>query len=193
MINTRLCSLDCLLLGCLLAVAILVGATGCNTSERPAAKPAATGKPAQQAHAQGHEHGHDHGHGDHAHPKTLEEGLAELETSVASIATALTTGAKDSADDAVHAVGHLLEDMENLVEKQNWTADVKATGRKAIAELTECFDKLDQSLHAAEGEGEAPVTVLASVTERIGKAIVSLGELIKGTNTSTDETSKEEK
>jgi hypothetical protein len=70
--------------------------------------------------------------------------------------------------------------METIVEKEAWAADVKELGRKSLAELNECFNKLDQALHAAEGEGESALNVLGTVTERIGKAIVSLGQLANG-------------
>jgi hypothetical protein len=157
------------------------------TGAAPQAGPAGSKPQASKPHAD--DHGHDHG--DHVHAATLAEGLEQLQKAMATITTSLATGAKDAADEAVHEVGHILEDLEQLVEKQEWTAEVKETGRRALAELTECFDKLDQSLHAAEGEGESALNVLGSVTERIGKAIVSLGSLIKADSTSGTTTSKE--
>ncbi len=172
-----------------LALTLSIAASGCGspTPPAPASKPAA---PEAAAHSD--DHGHDHGdHGDHVHPATLAEGVEQLQKALATITTSLATGANDAADDAVHEVGHLLEDLEQLVDKQEWTAEVKETGRKALAELTECFDKLDQALHAAEGEGESALNVLGSVTERIGKAIVSLGELIKVDSTPDNPTAKE--
>jgi hypothetical protein len=170
----------------LVALTLSTIATGCGSPPPPAAapKPGTTTKTNRAD-----DHGHDHG--DHDHPATLAEGVEQLQKALATITSSLATGAKDAADDAVHDVGHLLEDLEQLVEKQEWTAEVKETGRKALAELTECFDKLDQALHAAEGEGESAVKVLGSVTERIGKAIVSLGELIKADSTSGTATNKE--
>jgi hypothetical protein len=169
-----------------LASTLIVTASGCGSPTPPAASPK-PGPAVTHAHSDDHEHDH----GDRAHPATLAEGVEQLQKSLATITTSLATGAKDAADDAVHDVGHLLEDLEQLVEKQEWTAELKETGRTALAELTECFDKLDQALHAAEGEGESAVNVLGSVTERIGKAIVSLGALIKGEAASGDTTTKE--
>lgn len=172
-----------------LALTLSIAASGCGspTPPAPVSKPAA---PKAAAHSDDHDH--DHGdHGDHVHPATLAEGVEQLQKALATITTSLAKGANDTADDAVHEVGHLLEDLEQMVEKQEWTAEVKETGRKAIADLTESFDKLDQALHAAEGEGESALNVLGSVTERIGKAIVSLGELIKVDSTPGSKTTKE--
>ncbi len=170
------------------AMTASMAATGCGSQAPPAAGPQAgpaAGKP--------HAGDHAHDHGDHVHAATLAEGLEQLQKALATITTSLATGAKDAADEAVHEVGHILEDLEQLVEKQEWTAELKETGRKALAELTECFDKLDQALHAAEGEGESALNVLGSVTERIGKAIVSLGGLIKGETPSDTTSTKEAK
>jgi hypothetical protein len=167
------------------ALTLSIMTTGCGSQATPP-KP---GPAASQAHSD--DHGHDHG--DHVHPATLTEGVEQLQKALATITTSLATGAKDAADEAVHEVGHILEDLEPLVEQQEVTKELKEAGRTAIAELNECFDKLDQALHAAEGEGESAVKVLGSVTERIGKAIVSLGALIKGEAKPGDATTKEGK
>ena len=141
-----------------LALAAAWIAGGCA----PAAKPAApAAKTADADHA-----GHDD-HADHVHPETLAEGIAELETAVKDVAEQLGSGAKEAADDAVHAVGHLLGDLEEA-------------GAKALAELGECFDKLDVAMHAAEGEGESPATVHASVSERVSAAVTVLKERFAG-------------
>ena len=150
-------------------------AGGCAPAAKPAAKPAApVAKSADADHA-----GHDD-HADHVHPETLAEGIAELETAVKDVAEKLGSGATEAADDAVHAVGHLLGDLEELLKKQELTADIKQAGTKALAELGECFDKLDVAMHAAEGEGESPATVHASVSERVMAAVTVLKERFAG-------------
>jgi hypothetical protein len=159
-----------------LVPALALTLASCAPAAKPAAKPAAA-KPAA---------GHDHDHGDHAHPETLAEGVAELEKVVKDVADKLGSGAKDAADDAVHAVGHLLEDLEGLLEKQPLTADLKEAGKKALAELTDCFDKLDTALHAAEGEGETPAAVHATVAERIGAAVTALKTMLTGEGSTTE-------
>jgi molecular chaperone GrpE (heat shock protein) len=131
-----------------------------------------------------HDHAkHDHGdkdgkdaHGDHDHPETLAEGVAELETLLADVGEKLGSGAKDAADDAVHAAGHLLEDLRGLLEKQELAADLKEAGGKALDELFECFDKLDVALHAGADAKETPAEVHASLEERFKAALGSLKE-----------------
>ena len=135
-------------------------------------------------HDHDHDHAkHDHGdkdgknaHGDHDHPETLAEGVAELETLLADVGEKLGSGAKDAADDAVHAAGHLLEDLRGLLEKQELAADLKEAGGKAIDELFECFDKLDVALHAGADAKETPAEVHASLEERFKAALGSLKE-----------------
>ena len=137
-------------------------------------KPAAPESAAPATPADG-KHDHDD-HADHEHPQTLAAGVAELETTLESLGKHLAGDAKDEADDAVHAVGHLLEDLEGLVAKSSLEADAKAAVSKAIAELYECFDKLDVAFHAAEGESEPPAKVHASLAERIAAAVKALKE-----------------
>ena len=151
----------------LLAAAILAcTAAGCAPATKPKEQPkAASGD---------HDHGHDHG--EHAHPETLAEGVAELEATAKDIAAKLAGGAQEAADDAVHAAGHLLEDLQGLLEKQqDLSAEARAAGKKALDELFECFDKLDTAMHAGADEAKETVAdVHASVKERIEAAVTSL-------------------
>lgn len=157
-----------------LALAAAWIAGGCAPAAKPAA-PVAKSADADQTGQASHDD-----HADHVHPETLAEGIAELETAVKDVAEKLGSGAKEAADDAVHAVGHLLGDLEELLKKQELTADIKEAGTKALAELGECFDKLDVAMHAAEGEGESPATVHASVSERVMAAVTVLKERFAG-------------
>jgi hypothetical protein len=146
----------------LLAVMI----AGCGTSSPPA-RPAGAGPKAGDGH-------HHHGHADHKHPETLAEAVGELETLLTSVSEHLAAGGRDAADSAVHAVGHLLEDMEGLLEKSTLVDDAKAAARKAVEELYECFDTLDTALHAKEGEGDSPQDVHASLVDRVKAALETL-------------------
>jgi molecular chaperone GrpE (heat shock protein) len=155
------------------------------TAPKPPAGPVA-GRAGHDDHDHDHDHDHakhDHGdkdgkdaHGDHDHPETLAEGVAELETLLVDVGEKLGSGAKDAADDAVHAAGHLLEDLRGLLEKQELAADLKEAGGKAIDELFECFDKLDVALHAGADAKETPAEVHASLEERFKAALGSLKE-----------------
>jgi hypothetical protein len=149
-------------LACLVAC---LSAVGCSGSQAPA--PAATTTKPQP-----HDHGHDHG--DHAHPETLAAGVAELETLLGTIGEKLAGGATEAADDAVHMVGHLIEDLEVLLAKENLGTEAQATGKKALEDLFECFDTLDTALHAKEGEGEPPAKVHESLADKMKAALESL-------------------
>jgi hypothetical protein len=141
-------------------------AGGCSGSKAPAPAPAPAAKP----HAD--DHGHDHG--EHAHPETLAAGVAELEKLLSTVGEKLASGATEAADDAVHAVGHLIGDLEGLLGAEKLGAEAQAAGKKALDELFECFDKLDTALHANEGEGESPAKVHESLADRMKAALEAL-------------------
>jgi hypothetical protein len=153
---------------------VLVGllAPGCSTAEKPGA---ASAKPAGAA-ADSHDHDHDHAAA-HDHPETLAEAVAELESLTKAVAERLAGDAQAAADDAVHAAGHLLDDMKALVETQTLTTDAKEAATKALDELYECFDTLDVALHAKAKEGaETVAEVHASIASRVEEAVKALKE-----------------
>lgn len=140
-----------------------VSAGGCNPPRQPAGpRPAA-------------EHDHDDDH-DHAHPATLAEGVAALRKLATDIGTKLAGGSRDDADDMVHDLGHVLEDLPALAAKATLSEEAADVAKKAIGELEECFGKLDEALHAAEGQGDSPAEVHASLKDRIEAALESLEE-----------------
>lgn len=160
-----------------------LGLVGCAPATK---QEAATTKPAAKA---DHDHDHDHAddkkpakpaakseddHDDHKHPETLAEGVKELEQLVGSVKEHLAAGAKEKADDAVHLVGHLLEDVEKLVPAAKLSAEAEAGVKKAMEELYDCFDKLDVALHAEAGKADSPADVHKQVAERIEAAIKQL-------------------
>lgn len=152
---------------------VLLGCTVIVAGCAPAAAPPRTVAGDDHGHEKGHDHGHDHGHG-HDHPTTLAAGLEELEKLVGIVGEKLGADAKDAADEAVHAAGHLLEDLRGLLQKEELAADVKEAGGKALDELFACFDKLDTALHAEPGKGDSPAEVHASLAERVEAAIKAL-------------------
>ena len=136
-------------------VAVGVVAGGCN----PVAKP-----PAVQPAA------------DHDHPATLAEGVAALRKFAADLGAKLASGSHEAADDAVHGLGHMLEDLPALAAKAKLSEQAAEGAKIAIGELEECFGKLDEALHAAEGQGDSPAEVHASLKDRIEAALKSLEE-----------------
>jgi gas vesicle protein len=143
-----------------------------------AAGGAPAAKPTEQPKAAAGGHDHDHDHGDHDHPETIAAGVAELESTAKDIATKLAAGSQEAADDALHAAGHLLEDLQGLLAKEkDLSAEAKDAGKKSLDELFECFDKLDTAMHAGADEAKTTVAdVHASVKDRIEAAVKSLKE-----------------
>ena len=165
-------SLFGVLLGMLSVGTLSAGGLGCS----PAAAPVA---PAKQvaAHADHDKHAkhdkHDH---DHAHPETLAAGVAELETIWGHVKAALKADDREKADEKVHAVGHLLEDFEDLLAKEK--AEAQEAGKKATQEVFDCFDKLDEAFH---GDEDALKKLdLDALGERLEAAIKSLKSLATG-------------
>jgi hypothetical protein len=153
-----------------IAAVVCLMTAGCSSSSPPAA-PAAGKAPVASAHA---DHGHDHDEHEHDHPESFAAGVAQLQATVASVKDHLTVGATDAADEAVHALGHLIEDVQGLLSKEKLGEEAKATASKALDDLFECFDELDTALHAPEGKAQPPAEVHASLAERIDGAIKAL-------------------
>lgn len=158
----------------LLACGLLAGTLpGCSPTGAP---PPAARQVAVQ-HDDHAKHDDDHGHDDHehAHPTTLAAGVAELEAMWGHVKGALQAGERDKADDKVHAVGHLLEDFEGLLAKEE--AAAQEVGKKATQEVFECFDVLDTALHGAEDDLKK--VDLDKLGERLEAAIKTLTEMAK--------------
>lgn len=122
-------------------------AIGCAPASRPP-KPAVVASPDHDDRAH---HDHDHGHADHDHEshETLAGALGELEKTCANVKTALAGKDLDEADGHVHMVGHLIDDMHSLIGSAALPDEVKATAKKALDEVFECFDAMDTVLHSS--------------------------------------------
>lgn len=150
---------------------------GCGPTAAPPRPPAAA---AHGNHDHGaahdHEHEHDHGHGEHDPPETFAAGVAALDSLVTDIAAKLEGGDADAADDAVHGLGHVLDDLQVLLKKSTLADEARAAAGKAIDDLFECFDELDTALHAAPGKADPPAEVHARLKDRIAAAVKALKE-----------------
>lgn len=159
-----LCSLvdsrTCAAMALLAAVAL----AGCT--------PAPT-RPAAAHHDHDHKHGHKHDDG-HDHPATLAGGVEAVAKAVAGLREHLAADAHEKLDKAVHRLGHLLEDLQGLVDASGLAGDAKSAATKALDELFECIGKLDESLHADRGTGESPAAVHASIAQRVDDAVAAL-------------------
>lgn len=110
---------------------------------------------------------HDHADHDHEHPETLAAGVMDLEEICGNVKALLDAGDQEKADDQVHLVGHILEDIQALAISAKLPTDALAAVTKAADEIFDCFDKLDTALHAPEGKA----VEYAPYAERIEAAI----------------------
>ena len=162
------------------AIASLAFVTGCAPSAptAPASAKTAAGNSHDEhdEHEDHDDHDHDHDHGDHEEPENVAAGLAQLEKICADAKAHLAAGDYDKADGPVHMVGHLLEDLGELVAKEKPAAEAEA--RKAIDAVFECFDKIDSAIHAADEEARKKLDY-AEHAPAIEAAIAKLKELTK--------------
>lgn len=145
------------------AVCLLAVAAGCGQapSTTKAAKPASA------------DHDHDHGH-DHDEAESFAAGITKLEALAEGLAGKLADKAGEDADDAVHDIGHFLEEVRDLAKKEG-VADAAA---KALDELEDCFGKVDEEFHSAQKDAD-PAAALAAVKERLAAAFKALKEVTK--------------
>jgi hypothetical protein len=154
-------------------VIVCLSLIGCS----PASPSAAPPTPSKH---DDHDHDHDHAHADdHAHPKTLAAGVTGLQKLFARLKAALAAEKVDAddADESVHGIAHLLEDLRGIAAKATLGDQAKAAATKALDELEDCFGKVDEAFHAGDDKAEPPAKVLASVAERIEAAIKALEEV----------------
>ena len=90
-----------------------------------------------------------------------------LEDVCGNVKALLDAGDQEKADDQVHLVGHILEDIQALAISAKLPTDGLAAVTKAADEIFDCFDKLDTALHAPEGKA----VEYAPYAERIEAAI----------------------
>jgi ElaB/YqjD/DUF883 family membrane-anchored ribosome-binding protein len=128
--------------------------------------------PKAAAVADEHDHGtHDH---DHDEPESLADGVEKLGSLTRDLAEKLADNAGEAADDAVHEIGHLLEELRDWAQKEGFEGDAATAATKAIDELEECFGKVDEAFHSGDDKADSPAKVLESVKERLDAAFRSL-------------------
>lgn len=156
----------------ILGIALACTAAGCSRPPQgPAQSQEAPPRTVLDDHDDHDDHDHDNGHDDHEHPETLAAGVAQLKQAVADVRNHLAADKADKADDVVHGVGHLIEDIRGLLPKENLSVAGQAAAAAALDEIFACFDELDTALHAAEGTGDSPADVQSKVAKRIEAAI----------------------
>lgn len=124
------------------ALLLFVATTGCdNASTETASSDTAN---SQQS--------HDHDHDEHAdEPATFAEALAKLQEMKSEICTAFENETPEDAHDALHGVGHLLEDLPKLAAQQDGlSAEQLGNVETAVESLFDGFGQLDDTLHGGE-------------------------------------------
>jgi ElaB/YqjD/DUF883 family membrane-anchored ribosome-binding protein len=157
------------------ALCVCLAATGCGTGPTP---PPAAAVPSASAGAVAHVHDHDDHDHDHDEPESLADGLGKLASLTDDLAEKLADDAGEAADDAVHEIGHLLEELREWAKSEGFEGDVALAATKALDELEECFGKVDEAFHAGDAAAESPAKVLESVKERVAAAFESLKSAI---------------
>ncbi|QDT35395.1 hypothetical protein [Thalassoglobus polymorphus] len=118
-----------------------------------------------------HDH-HDHGEGAHDHFETFSEAVADLAAKRDAIKTAMEADDLKKADGPVHALGHTLEELEELATKQGLSEEKLTEVKAARDALFEAFAALDETIH-----GKADGKSWADVSAEIDAAIAQLQTL----------------
>ena len=156
MISRRICSAPVLTL-------TLIAAYGCDQGSQPPLVPAMTSKDDH-----GHDHGHDHEH-EHEH-ESLAAALTELTKLRDTIRDGFAKNDVDAAHDPLHEVGHVLEEIPELAEKEKLPAEAITIIKASVEELFDAFGAVDKGMHGGEsvkyadvsGKIDAAVTAITS-------------------------------
>ncbi len=90
-------------------------------------------------------------HAAHAHAETYAEAVAELDAMRSQISQAFAAGDIEGADEPIHEVGHVLEEVVALATKQGLGADAVAEIGAAVDTLFDAFGRVDEKIHGGEG------------------------------------------
>ena len=137
-------------------VAVFLAATGCTQRAGVADKSIHAGH-GHDEHARSHDdhdHGHDHGHEQsHAPGKPAVDfpgAVAEVVRLDDTIRKAFAEQDTAAADEPIHAIGHLLEQLPELANAHGSGVDVAAV-KKSSGLLFEAYSRIDGKLHGGDG------------------------------------------
>jgi len=116
---------------------------------------------------------HEHGEGHH-HPETLADALTELTELRDAIRDAFAKDDTDKAHDPLHEVGHIIEVVQELAEKEKLPEDRLAIVKSSTEELFNAFGDVDKTMHGGEG------STYKDVSEKIDAAMIALKAAITG-------------
>jgi len=90
-------------------------------------------------------------HEGHAHAETYAEAVAELEEMNKTISAAFAANDIDSADEPIHEVGHVLDEVVTLAKKETMPEEAVAAISAAVEKLFDAFGRVDEKIHGGEG------------------------------------------
>lgn len=115
------------------------------------------------------DHGHDdHDHGEHQHAETPGEAFHELEELYATISKGFADNDEDAAHGPLHEIGHVLEELNELVGKSEVDEATKTAVAEQVETLMDAYGAVDASMHGKEG------SEYSEVSEKIDGAIKAL-------------------
>lgn len=122
--------------------------------------------------ADGHE-GHDHG--EHEHAETVGEAFHELTELYETVKAGFAADDKDAAHGPMHDVGHVLEELKELADESELTAEAKATVGEQVEVLMDAYGDVDNTMHGKEGSEYSEVS--GKVDAAMAALKTALGEL----------------
>ncbi len=152
----------------LLLIGSLIFTIGCDSNNTEAVTTNATKTAAHDDHKDG-DHGHmdddhshdeatkkedehDHDHHSHELPATVEAAIAQLKDVTNKVRKAINSGETEKADDLVHSIGHLIEDLNAKIAAAKIDEKVKEAATAASDTIFAAYGEIDNALHAAEDE-----------------------------------------
>ncbi len=131
--------------------------------------------------------GSDKSHPDHA--ETLEGAMKELAGFKTAIQKAFEDKKPGSAHDALHEVGHVLEELPELAKKEEMSEENIKTLKDAVDVLFDGFGELDKSMHGKTGKS------YEEVAKSLDDAMTTLNGLMSGDDSegSDDKSGSDEK
>lgn len=111
---------------------------------------------------------------DHKHAETLTGAVKELEGICATIKSAFAKDDAEAAHEPMHEVGHVLEEMPDLIAKSSLDDAGKAEVKNAADSLFDAFNAVDAGMHGSGGKK------YSEVSETIDAALKILVEKSKG-------------
>jgi hypothetical protein len=108
------------------------------------------------------------GEGPSAANLTLAQAIAQMRSHRDTVKAAFESGKPDECHEALHDIGHLLEQLPSIAAKSNLATDAQAELKGATDTLMDAFSKLDGSLHG-DTEAVSYDDVAASIDEALTK------------------------